>query len=212
MIRSLPELTDIGRQLVAGLSVTAESWQDEPVPAAILAAAEAAVADHRARWRLHHLQPDPPTVASLAAAWTAGAERPAHSHPGPAVDVDRSARRLDTRAILALWRLTDPDGFELLRKDPPAVGAQVSGATAADLVYAAGDVDQARELFCAELASDPASPGSWAGLGLVADGPAAGALRDEPELVRAVHCRTVEAGDPLAVAAWLGQGGPAGGE
>jgi HEXXH motif-containing protein len=208
MLRTLPELTDEGHQLVAGLADTAATWQEEPVPAEVLDPAEAAVADHRARWRLHHFQPDPATVAVLAKAWSAGADRPPVAYPEPVVEADGAARRLDTRAVLALWRLRDPDGFGQLCWDPAEVGTRVSGATAADLAYATGDLARARQLFLAELAAEPGRPSAWAGLALIAEDMAAKALRAVPELVRAVHLASGAAGDPIALASWVGRGVP----
>jgi HEXXH motif-containing protein len=199
MLRTLPELTDLGRRLVDGLARTAAGWQDEPVPADVLAAAEAAVADHRARWRLHHLRPDPGVVEVLAKAWASGADRPPIEYPDPVVEPDSAARRLDTQAVLALWRLTDRDGFAQFCKDPSMLPSHVSGATPADLAYAAGDHDRAKELYLSDLAN----PGAWAGLSLIADGPVAQALRDYPELVRAIHQVSGATRDPLALAAWL---------
>ncbi|MBQ0901299.1 HEXXH motif domain-containing protein [Micromonospora sp. U21] len=210
MMRTLPELTEVGQHLVAGLLATARSWWDEPVPPELLTAADAAVADHRARWRLHHRLPAPALVDTLAAAWRAGTQRPDVDEPEPPVAADPDARRLDIRAVLQLWRITDPDGFERLGKEPQSVDQQVSGATQADLAQAAGDLAQAHALYLAELASDPASPGAWAGLGLttaaVAPGPAADALRDRPELVRAVYRQVADGSpvNPLALAAWIG--------
>jgi HEXXH motif-containing protein len=201
MLQTLPELTDVGRQLVAGLAETASKWQDKPVPAGILAAAEAAAADHRMRWRLHHLRPDPTVVAKLAAAWRDQAELPPIVQSNSDVVADASARRLDTRAVLALWRLTDPDGFTQLCKDSSAVGAHVSGATPGDLAYATGDEARARELFLADLSADPTSHGAWAGLALVTEGDHV--LRLEPELVRAVHQATGTTDGPLALMEWV---------
>ncbi|TWJ21945.1 HEXXH motif domain-containing protein [Micromonospora endolithica] len=208
MMCELPELNDVGRRLVAGLLATADAWQDEDVPADLLAAARTAVADHRARWRLHHRRPDRSVVVELARAWHAG-RRPAVAAGEPVVVTDGSARRLDTQAVLQMWRITDPDGFAQLCKDPSAVGVTVSGATAADLALAAGDVAGAHAGYLAELAAGDGSPGAWAGLGLttavLVPGRAAEALRDRPELVRAVHREVADpAADPLAVADWVG--------
>lgn len=203
MLQSLPELTDLGRRLLAGLAGTAAAWQDEPVPAEILAAAEAAAADHWARWRLHHLRPDKGVVELFAKAWSSGADRPAIAYPDPVVEADGAARRLDTRAVLALWRLTDPDGFAGLSRTPSTVGARVSGATPADLAHAAGDVDNARKLWLSELSTDPADPAAWAGLGLIADPPTSEGLKHQPELARGVYLESGATGDPLELAAWL---------
>jgi hypothetical protein len=206
MLRTLPELSDLGQRLVAGLARTAATWQDEPVPAEVLAAAEAVVADHRARWRLHHLRPDSGVVEVLAKAWASGADRPLIEYPDPVVEPDPSARRLDTQAVLALWRLTDPDGFAQLHKGPSTLPDHVSGATPADLAYAAGDNDRARGLYLSDLSN----PGAWAGLSRIADGPTALALREYPELVRAIHQDSGATRDPLALAAWLWTSGSPG--
>ncbi|WP_433496061.1 HEXXH motif domain-containing protein [Micromonospora sp. CA-248089] len=208
-LRARPELTDVGRHLLDGLAATAETWWSEPVPAEVLAAADAAVDDHRAQWRLHHRRPDPAAVRAFAAAREAGDARP-DDYPEPPVEADPGARRLDTRAVLLLWRLTDAEGFARLRKDPSTVGEQVTGASAADLAYAAGDLGQAHELYLAELATGSAGPSAWAGLGLttaaLGHAPAAEALRSRPELVRAVYHRVATASpvDPVDLAAWVG--------
>ncbi|SCL28493.1 HEXXH motif-containing protein [Micromonospora nigra] len=213
MVRGLPQLTDVGRHLVDGLTSRVADWQDEPVPAAALAAARGALADHRARWRIHHLRPAAELVTELAAAWPTEHRPPAVGSPAPAVVPDDSARRLDVRAVLELWRLTDRAGFDELHADPAAVGDRVSGACPADLALAAGDHARAEELYLTELADDPASPTAWAGLAATAavrrPGPGADALRDRPELVRAVYRAVRERPgrippDPFEMAAWLG--------
>ena len=233
-LRELPQLTEVGRELIAGLTTTVRPWLAEPVPAELAAAADAAVADHRALWRLHHLRPDPGTVAGLAAAWSAGREAPRGPVPAPVLEPDPTARWLDTRAVLMRWRLREPAGFAELRRDPAAASGRVSGATPADLAYVAGERDRAGRLYRDELTADPERASAWAGLGLVAaatgpgrggdtppdrpgpataasqtgPGAAADALRERPELVRAVHRAIRAAGygpvDPLTLAGWLG--------
>lgn len=213
VLQELPQLTDLGRRLVAGMATTAAQWRDQEVPADLLAAARDAGADHRTLWRAWHLRPDPQVVAELAAAWQAGAPRPDLPDPDPVVVADDSARGLDTRAVLTLWRLFDPDGFAALRRDPSTVSSRVTGATVADLAYVAGEVAYARQCYLADLATDPDRVGAWAGLALVeAAGPptaTAAVLRDRPELARAVHRQvrmaTGTPPDPLALAEWLGR-------
>ncbi|QSB15797.1 hypothetical protein JQS43_05520 [Natronosporangium hydrolyticum] len=202
-IGTLPELTEAGRTLVSNLAETARQWSAEPVPAEISSAADAAVTDHRARWRLHHLRPAPETIEAFAAAFLAGTAPPTGAESSSTVVSDSAARRLDTRAVLTMWRLTDPDGFDQLQKDPAALAEQVSGATAADLAYAAGDLALARRGYLAELATDPGSASAWSGLGLVEstqdpDSAAAAALRLRPELICAVYQRVVTTSPPGA--------------
>ncbi|WP_433788452.1 HEXXH motif domain-containing protein [Actinoplanes sp. CA-252034] len=209
MVARLPQLTEVGRRLVDGLTATAEQWQADSVPARPLAAAHDAVADHRGRWRLHHLQPPAEVVTAYAEAWTAGAARPEPpSHAiATVLQADPAARGLDARAVLELWRLTDPAGFERLSDDPEAVGDVVTGAGAADLALVAGDHDAARHGYLAELSAGSDRPGAWAGLGLILTGPAAEALQTRPELVRAVHQALRSSGgavDLEKLAAWIG--------
>jgi HEXXH motif-containing protein len=212
VLADLPQLSGAGRRLLAGLTSTADRWRGEHVPAEPLAAADAAAADHRARWRLHHLRPDPPMVAALADAWLAGAPRPELFYPAPVVAADPAARGLDARAVLSMWRMTDPAGYARLRDDPATVEEQVTGATAADVALLSGEHD-ARADYLAELATDPDRPGSWAGLRLAlaarGPGPAAEALGQRPELVHHVHRAVRGSGgtaDPVALAAWVGPG------
>ncbi|GID27763.1 aKG-HExxH-type peptide beta-hydroxylase [Paractinoplanes brasiliensis] len=214
MLAELPQLTEVGKNLVHGLMATADGWRSDDVPARVRVAADAAVSDHRARWRLHHLRPSAEVVDALAASWTAGVDRPEQAGPAPVVAADPGARGLDARAVLMLWRLTDPAGFDQLRRDPSTIGAHVTGAGPSDLAYVAGELDHARDGYLAALSVDPDSPSAWAGLGLVlsAAGPgrAADALMRRPELVRAVHqavrSSTGEISDPVKLAGWIGPG------
>jgi HEXXH motif-containing protein len=219
----LPQLTAVGRLLVDGLLTTAAGWDAEQVPAEVLTAAQVAVADHRTRWRLHHLRPDPAAVATLAAAWLAGGDSPAGRYAEPAVVPDPAGRRLDTRAVLMLWRLTDPSGFAQLRRDPGRVGERVAGATPTDLAYVAGDRAAARQGYLAEIAAEPQRVSAWAGMALLeaeggfgasvsvsaTDGArrAGALLRLRPELVLAVYQRIRVASDappdPVGLAGWL---------
>lgn len=211
LIAQLPQLTELGRRLVAGLTATADRWQTDSVPDQPLAAAHDAVADHGARWRLHHLRPPAEVVTTFTECWMACADRPDLPAVAPALEADPNAQGLDARAVLELWRLTDAAGFERLLADPTSIGARVTGARPADLALVAGDREAARRGYLHELSTDPDRPGAWSGLGLILaqtrPGPAAEALRDRPELVRAVHravrSRGGDAG-PVELAAWIG--------
>lgn len=210
-LRALPQLTDVGRRLLAGLAAVVAGWQGEEVPAGLLAAADAAVAGHRARWRLHHLRPDEETVTALAAAWLADDSPPDQPYPESTVRTDPDARALDAWAVLTLWRITDPAGFADLRRTPEAIGERVTGATAADLAAVAGDLERARDDYLAEVVAGSAGPAGWAGLAVTlgsSDETAAEVLRERPELVREVHRRVSRsagaAADPVALAAWIG--------
>lgn len=210
-LRELPELNAIGRRLIDGLTATASEWSTETVPTELNAAAAAAAADHHAMWRMHHMRPDPDTVARLASAWVAG-QTPPVAYPDPTVEADTSARWLDTRAVLIRQRLTDPAGFSNLATGPTTPGRHVSGATTADLAYVGGDLERARELYLWELSARPNRVSAWSGLGLVlaasAPGRAAAMLQRWPELVLAVHRAAIALTDgpvcPITLANWVG--------
>ncbi|MDH2393983.1 FxSxx-COOH system tetratricopeptide repeat protein [Streptomyces sp. HNM0663] len=58
VVRSSPQLTGEGRQFVAAMALSAETWRAEPaVPADVAAKARAAALAHRARWELLHGRP-----------------------------------------------------------------------------------------------------------------------------------------------------------
>jgi HEXXH motif-containing protein len=208
-----PTLTRFGRPFVEGLAGTLKPWLDEPVPAQIAAAATAASQDHRAIWRAHHVSPDPAMVSAAAAAWRAGQPAPAGARrPGSAIRADPAAKWLDTRAVLARLRLVDPAGFDRYRRAPTEIGAQVAGATPADVAYTTGDLAAAERLYLAELAASPDRTSAWAGLGLTlaAGGRRAAApLLEQPELVRAVRHDVLAGGGepalPVHLAEWLAE-------
>ncbi|MFE0462484.1 HEXXH motif domain-containing protein [Kitasatospora sp. NPDC058965] len=226
LLAGRPErFTPLGREFLASLRLRAASWLDEPVPVAQLWAAEQAAADHRARWRVHHLRPDPEAVVTAARAWSRGAGRPPDRPapapapaPAPTVAADPAARWFDTRAALTRLLLGDPAAFARVQAlRPDDLGARVRGATAGDLALVAGDPTAARRFFLDRLAADPDSPSAWTGLGqALAAGPgprpiaharASAVLRSRPEVVRAVHGALRDSGervaDPIALAAWL---------
>ncbi|MBD0840348.1 HEXXH motif domain-containing protein [Streptomyces sp. TRM68416] len=209
-------LTDLGRRLVAGLTARLEPWLAEPVPEPALAAAELAVADHRATWRAYHLRPDPGVVAracagvrekgragSVPEALRVSAPGPAASEYRPALVPGSPARGFDTRAVLLRWLLADPAGFEALRADP---GAAVSGARAEDIALVTGDTAGALRAFRERILSGGGDPETWVGLGLAARAagdPAGEAVLARPELVMAVHAELGADADPLETARGL---------
>ncbi|MFJ1974295.1 HEXXH motif domain-containing protein [Streptomyces sp. NPDC087903] len=171
-------LTDLGRRLVAELSGRLEPWQAEPVDTRALAAAELAVADHRALWRAYHLGPTGPTGESVLTPRT-------------------PARGFDTRAVLLRWLLADPEGFDRLRADP---GATVEGARPEDADLVMGRTAEARAAFRTRIVRGDGDPESWVGLGLAAraEGDPAGAeLLAHPHLAMARYAGSDGSADPL---------------
>lgn len=207
-LRSLsgdPHLTEAGRQFIDAIEQRLRPMLDEPVPDRMDELAAAAAADHRAGWRLRYLRPQPKTVASYAEAWLAEDEPSALNPdrkltPTPVPDGGWTGARTD----LIRARLLEPD----------AAPAAVPEATAADLAFTSGRMDDALRGYRDELAADGDRPDSWAGLGLCLSaqepgGAAARALLGCPELVRAVHRKVRKQTErplrPEELADWIGR-------
>lgn len=84
----------------------------------------------------------------------------------------------------------------------------MSGATRADVAFVLGRSGEARELYLAELATDPTRPTAWVGLGLTAPARDGRPILKRPELVRAVYDAVATGPRPpdsvLSVSRWLG--------
>ncbi|MFE2281818.1 HEXXH motif domain-containing protein [Streptomyces sp. NPDC059454] len=211
-VRHHERLTALGRRLLETLAEECAAWPDEDVPGTELRMAREAVADHRARWREHHVRPPEEGVDEAVRAWREGAERPSALLAGePRVSADPGAGFLDTAAVLARHRLTDPEG------DWRAEGA-VRGAGVADVLLCCGEREAARRVLVEQLAAGKGGTGAWAVLGralsggpTARDAAAAQVLLRRPERVRAVHealCDgTGERVDPVRLAAWVGGAG-----
>lgn len=215
VLQDRDELTGLGRRFLRGLRLRMDGWLTEPVPADCQRLADAAAADHHATWRINHLRPAPTDIEPLAQAWMLRPERPPvlpAASLRPLAGAVGDASTPDSRAMLLRLWLTDRDRFrELQHQDRDRHG--VPGAVAADLAYFAGDLEQATDLYLADLAAGPERAHSWAGLGLVAaatgDTDAARALHTRPELVvavaRAVAVETGRLPPPLPLARWIGR-------
>ncbi|MFF3328863.1 HEXXH motif domain-containing protein [Streptomyces sp. NPDC002888] len=217
-VRGHAQLTPLGRGVLDRLGERLEEWMAEEVPERELRLALEAAADHRARWRAHHLRPPAEAVEEAVRAWRRGDTRPpAALAAAPAVVPDIEVRFLDGAAVLARHGLDDPDGdwrHHAASRDGDAGG--VDGADAADVLLACGDHTAAHAAFTDRLATKGTPAAAWVGLGrtLPADTPAARLLMDFPERARAVQDAlraTTDSGadpDPVALAAWLAGGEP----
>ncbi|MGW7071133.1 HEXXH motif domain-containing protein [Streptomyces sp. NPDC054855] len=208
LVHSHDRLTALGRRLLGALRERCEKWLAEPVPPAELALAQEVAADHRARWRAHHLRPPAAAVEDAVRAWRRGDARPpaalaARPELAPVADT----RYLDTAAVLARYRLGAPAA------DP----SDIEGVRPADLLLARGDLSGARDAFLTQLAGEETASAAWAGLGRALAGAAehrdaARLLRHRPERARAVQSAlehaTGRAADPVELAGWLGRGEP----
>ncbi|WP_051865810.1 HEXXH motif domain-containing protein [Streptomyces griseus] len=214
-VRGHERLTPLGREVLERLGESAAEWMSDEVPEAELRLAREAAADHRARWRGHHLRPPADAVHATVRAWQRGDARPpADLATEPAI-VPATVRFLDCAAVLTHHWLSDPDGdwrHDAARYDGDSGG--VDGADETDVLLACGDHTAARLAFTTRLASKGADVAAWVGLGrsLPADTPAAHLLRDFPERARAVQevlQGTADGpADPVALATWLAGGEP----
>ncbi|MEV0318823.1 HEXXH motif domain-containing protein [Streptomyces sp. NPDC050658] len=208
LVRSHERLTPLGLRVLDVLGERCDAWEAEVVPAAELALAREVAADHRARWRAHHLRPPAGAVEEAMRAWQRGDERPpAGLADEPLLVPDTESRFLDTAAVLARYRLSGAD----------ADMRDVEGADDADVLLARGDGDAARDAYVVRLTGKGAPPAAWSGLGRAlalagteAHRGASRLLRDFPERACAVQGAlenaTGECADPVRLAVWLGRG------
>ncbi|GAB2998608.1 HEXXH motif domain-containing protein [Streptomyces pseudoechinosporeus] len=218
LVRGHERLTSLGRYVIEGLREQCAQWLADPVPDAESQLAREAAADHRARWRAHHLRPPAVAVEEAVRAWQRGDDRaPVGLAAEPELVPDSEARFLDSAAILVRHRLSEPDGaWRRAAAQGSGDTAGVEGVTAADVLLACDDRAGARAAFVAQLSGKGAPVAAWAGLGraLAGEGQVRNAasrlLLHFPERARAVH-EAVEAAqgrapDPVRLAEWLGQG------
>ncbi|MFI9611251.1 HEXXH motif domain-containing protein [Streptomyces sp. NPDC052023] len=209
-VRGHEQLTPLGRRVLDGLSERCAEWMGDEVPAAELRLAHEVAGDHLTRWRAHHLRPAAAAVDEAVRAWRRGAARPpAALAAEPDVVPDTEARHLDSAAVLARHRLSDPDGTWR-----HTLAGSVDGVEAPDVLLIRGDREAARAVYADRLTRKGAPVAAWAGLARALSGDpsheaAATLLRGFPERARAVQDALVAAtgrgADPVRLAAWLGQ-------
>ncbi len=199
-------LTEAGRRFVAGVESRFTPHGSDAVPEHLLRAAERAAADHRIGWRVGHVRPDAELVRDAVAAWAPGSAAPTTERPV-------RHHRLDVKAVLARVLLADPADLKAARDLLGSTAQVADGAGEGDFAFVTGALEEARDLYLAELSRPCDRPGAWAGLALALDeldpGPASRVLVELPELVSAAHTAvtlaTGEAPDPEALAGWFAE-------
>ncbi|WP_433271663.1 aKG-HExxH-type peptide beta-hydroxylase [Actinosynnema sp. CS-041913] len=194
-IAATARLNEWGRLFLTSLSRRLAACEADLTPADRTGPVADLVADHRAFWRVKHVEPNAEDVAALADAWLAGRARPAGLRVRGEV-ADRPAAGGSDRAALlkaqALGRTPDT-----LDADP------------ADIAYVTGDVGKAATAYQERLRADPADDQAWAGLALSLR---SDTLVREPEVVRALHlavlARTGVHPDPGRLSGWLAASRP----
>lgn len=212
--RGHERLTALGSRLLESLAQICAGWLTEPVPAEELRLAREATAGHRARWREHHLRPSAEAVYEAVRAWRRGERCPPAVRTAPsALRTDPDACFLDTAAVLARHRLTDPRG-----PWRETATAAVRGAGPVDVLLAGDARGPARRILTDQLRGDEPPVGSWAALGRATagdpeHGSASAFLLGSPHWARSVRDTLLaehgERPEPVALAAWLGGAGPA---
>jgi HEXXH motif-containing protein len=202
-LRSDDSLTDLGRRFADGMAATMRAWPGEQVSHSILTAAETAARDHRAEWRIRHVQPDPGYVAELATALRRGYTVPVGAFDSRVVP-DAGEVWSHRRTRLTRLRVTAPEEFrDLSRSDRTG-----DGQRGADVALVSGDYRGAADEYCRLLAADPRLPEAWTGLviALSAGDKRARPLLSYPELLPTLY-RALGADpaklDPRPVAYWL---------
>jgi HEXXH motif-containing protein len=199
-------LTEAGGEFLDGIRANLARWAREPLTARAAELADDLSTEHRARWRVRHLVPDPAAIESLAARWRSGDPPPAslagvdvQLRPGSLPEVTANAR-----AYLLALRHADPERLGRLLSD----GNPASGwIDRTDRLLVTERHAAAAAGYRQRLASD-GDPDLWAGLSVasrhVGSPRVAGLLADRPEVAAAV-CSRLRDGllDLAPVLAWL---------
>ncbi len=207
-------LTEAGQEFVGGLQARMASWQSEPLSATARELAAEGELDHRARWRLRHLRPDPRDMRSLVCAWLAD-DQPVMTLAAVGVSVERQPpppAEGSARSYLLMLRYQDPERFRRWVRH----GGSPSGdkrdhrrVDTADRALLCGNEAAAAEAYLRRIAAGEDGD-AWAGLAVVRQrtGPpgVAAVLAERPEVAADLHERLRPHGrpDPDRLAAWLG--------
>jgi HEXXH motif-containing protein len=199
-------LTRPGEALVDAMSARLAVCEQAPVGATVSQTITTMVDDHQALWRLRHARPNPATVSTLATAWLDDSAPPACPANSIITATDDGRRLSSNRRTLLRAKATEPEVFASMVRTPAALPGTTPRADAA---LCTGDHAGAATAYAHRLRTDPDDMQAWAGLGLAlhAQGYAAGALLEHPEVAVAVHRQVRglggQAPDPTALSTWL---------
>ncbi|SHM71955.1 aKG-HExxH-type peptide beta-hydroxylase [Cryptosporangium aurantiacum] len=189
-LRRSTELSRAGRRLVDGLWSARDSWWAEELPRSLETAAHQVSAADAVHWRIANRRPAPGVPQRLSGAFARGLDCP----PLPASEVRAAppGPNRHTRVAAAIRR-------RALDRSPPA------------------DDARAADGYRRRIAVDPSDDEAWVGLahvtGQLGRSPAAAALAERPDLVRAVLLAyradhgVRNAPSPERIAEWLVNGG-----
>lgn len=206
-------LTKAGQDFVSAMRDRLAIWQREPLPTPARELAADSKLDHRARWRLRHLRPDPCDMRFLVCAWLDGV-KPTVRLAAVSVSLERQPpppAAGTARSYLLMLRYRDPERFRRWERH----GGSPSGekfddrrVDTADRALLCGNYRAAAEAYLRRIAA-AYDADAWAGLAVVRrhTGPAgvAAVLAERPEVAADLHERLRRYGtpDPDRVSAWL---------
>jgi len=196
-------LSALGRRFLTKARNRLQSWDSDPLPEDVRAAAHRANLDHHLTWRLRHLHPPREMVEDLATAWLRHRPNRFTNPPNPVLRPSTGSLTHARLALVRTW-LTEPDRYDEYRAEPDLAITEINGMTAADLALIDNRTDEAAELYQQQILEAPDSPTAWAGLALSIENDL---LLSQPELVLAVHreIRSLSGAvtNPVRLAQWL---------
>jgi HEXXH motif-containing protein len=206
-------LTEAGQDFLAAIRAELVAWHDEPVPVSAVEFSEDSGTEHRVRWRLRHLIPDPAAVGTLVRAWRSGTPAPVSPtavgellEPGP---LPPAADNM--RSYLLSLRYKDPECLRRQVADRSLEPGENSASwriDPADAALVSGDHAAAAAGYLRRITAGD-DRDAWAGLALARrhTGPAAAArvLTERPEVVVALYERLGDGvrPDPDELVSWL---------
>jgi HEXXH motif-containing protein len=210
-------LTDAGSEFLSAIRGKLAEWQDEPVPGHAARLIDDLDTEHRVRWRLWHLVPDPVSIESLATAWRHGAPRTV-SPAGVGVVLRAGplpALTANARLYMLSLRHADPQRLRrLIASEQPDPRANPAGEwiDRTDLLLVSGHYAAAVAGYLERIASGD-DLDAWAGLAVASrqsGPPRVGRLLAERPEVAAALCGLLRGPggrlDPASVLAWLAGG------
>lgn len=212
ILQSRSELTNWGNMFAEEMTNRMRPWLKESVPAEVEQLALDAAIDHRASWRLLHVQAPSEIVRRLADARINGRDCPPFERSDSVLHPTTFPQRLSVRTAVTRLMLSSPAEFRRLSRSPEELSQKIPGATTADCVYLSGDYADAKQMYLEQLEADPELPTAWIGLGLatrrVRPTRASRGLLLYPELIRSTYniMRRLGGGvvQPDSLAYWIG--------
>jgi HEXXH motif-containing protein len=191
-----PDLTALGKAVVAALGATIDTFPVETGPADVRRIADDLVSAHEAAWRLRNIAPHQGELRAFRDAWRSGAPLPV-DHSAPPEPKAPSGDNALTRVAMA-WLENDAEVRTLI-SDTELFAKRFPGAAPRDVSLVAGDYRTTRDDALAGIGRGTADDHTWATLavahGRLCAEPTRSPLVRVPELVRAAFAELSPEGD-----------------